>query len=65
MDRRDYSEQGTICQMCGKKITQAQQQNRLEVKINNGSAYLFHSCDCANIFKKFQSVYGKDFLVEL
>ena len=65
MDRRDHSEQGSICQMCGKKFTEAQQQNRLEVKIANGPAYLFHSCDCANIFKKFQSVYGKDFLIEL
>jgi hypothetical protein len=64
MDIRDYSRQDNICQMCGKKIIKAQQ-NKQEVKITNGSAYLFHSCDCANIFKKFQSVYGKDFLIEL
>ena len=64
MEISDYSGSDNICQMCGKKIIKGLQ-DRLEVKITDGSEHLFHSYDCANIFKKFQSVYGKDFLIEL
>ena len=50
--------------MCGKKIGR-DQKNRIQTKAEDDSTYFFHSFECANLFKKFQSVYGTDFIIEL
>lgn len=46
----------TGCAMCGKII----KTKYISEKIDN-LYYVFHSDDCAIFFKKFRSVYGKDF----
>jgi hypothetical protein len=59
------TEHGDIsCKMCGKKIGR-DQKNRIQTKAEDDSTYFFHSFECANLFKKFQSVYGTDFIIEL
>lgn len=45
------------CVMCGKKIFE---QTKLVEKIDD-VIYVFDNANCALIFKKFRSVYGKNF----
>jgi hypothetical protein len=50
-------EQQDTCVMCGKKIFELK---KLVEKIDDTN-YVFDSNDCILIFKKFRSLYGKNF----
>jgi YHS domain-containing protein len=63
MKINDTEHRDESCKMCGKNI--GRDQNRIQTKAEDGSTYFFHSAECANLFKKFQSVYGTDFIIEL
>ena len=50
------------CTMCGVPSPLKEQENKLEPieEIIDGTHYTFDSTDCALIFKKLRSVYGRD-----
>ena len=52
-------EKNNTCAMCGKKISELKKQILIE-KIDEEN-YVFDSEDCALIFKRFRSLYGKNF----
>ena len=50
-----------LCLLCGKYIKEP----RIVDEVAEGKRYVFDSDDCALIFRKFKSVYGKDnFILE-
>jgi hypothetical protein len=51
--------------LCGKDLEELKGAVVLQEAVINGTHYNFDTEDCAVMFKKFESVYGNDFCVDL
>jgi len=49
------------CALCGKTITDQQEQESILNEEIDGTFYFFDTKECVNMFKRFRSVYGSDF----
>jgi hypothetical protein len=50
------------CALCGKDLEELKERIVVQGEGINGIHYDFDTEDCAVMFKKFESVYGNDFL---
>jgi hypothetical protein len=50
------------CALCGKDLEELKERIVVQEEVINGIHYDFDTEDCAAMFKKFESVYGNDFL---
>ena len=50
------------CALCGKDLEELREKIVVQEEVINGIHYDFDTEDCAVMFKKFESVYGNDFL---
>jgi hypothetical protein len=50
------------CALCGKDLEELKERIVVQEEGINGIHYDFDTEDCAVMFKKFESVYGNDFL---
>jgi hypothetical protein len=50
------------CALCGKDLEEPKGRIVVQEEVINGIHYDFDTEDCAVMFKKFESVYGNDFL---
>jgi hypothetical protein len=50
------------CALCGKDLEELKERIVVQEEVINGINYDFDTEDCAVMFKKFESVYGNDFL---
>lgn len=53
------------CALCGKDLEEWKGMVIVQEEVINGIHYNFDSEDCAAMFKKFESVYGNDFCLDL
>jgi hypothetical protein len=53
------------CALCGKSPEEREGKFMIREEIINGIPYNFDTEDCAIMFKKFESVYGNDFFLDL
>lgn len=53
------------CALCGKNLEELKETVIVPGEVINGIHYNFDSEDCAAMFKKFESVYGNDFCLDL
>ena len=53
------------CALCGKNLEELKETVIVQEEVINGIHYNFDSEDCAAMFKKFESVYGNDFCLDL
>ena len=53
------------CALCGKDLEELKEMVIIQDEVINGIHYNFDSEDCAAMFKKFESVYGNDFCLDL
>lgn len=53
------------CALCGKDLEEWKGMVIVQEEVINGIHYNFDSEDCATMFKKFESVYGNDFCLDL
>ena len=53
------------CALCGKDLEVPDRRIVVQEEVINGIHYDFDTEDCAVMFKKFESVYGNDFWLEI
>ena len=53
------------CALCGKDLEVSDGRIVVQEEVINGIHYDFDTEDCAAMFKKFESVYGNDFWLEI
>ena len=53
------------CALCGKDLEVRDGRIVVQEEVINGIHYDFDTEDCAVMFKKFESVYGNDFWLEI
>ena len=53
------------CALCGKDLEEWKGTVIVQEEVINGIHYNFDSEDCAAMFKKFESVYGNDFCLDI
>ncbi|MDQ3984450.1 MAG: hypothetical protein M3222_04790 [Thermoproteota archaeon] len=53
------------CALCGKDLEVSDGRIVVQEEVINGIHYDFDTEDCAVMFKKFESVYGNDFWLEI
>jgi hypothetical protein len=53
------------CALCGKDLEVSDGRFVVQEEVINGIHYDFDTEDCAAMFKKFESVYGNDFWLEI
>ena len=53
------------CALCGKDLEEQKKGILVQEEVINGIQYNFDTEDCATMFKKFESVYGNDFCLDL
>ena len=53
------------CALCGKDLEVPDDRIVVQEEVINGIHYDFDTEDCAVMFKKFESVYGNDFWLEI
>ncbi|HZB15653.1 MAG TPA: hypothetical protein VE445_00685 [Nitrososphaeraceae archaeon] len=53
------------CALCGKDLEVSDGRLVVQEEVINGIHYDFDTEDCAAMFKKFESVYGNDFWLDI
>lgn len=53
------------CALCGKDLEELKERIVVQEEVINGIHYDFDTEDCAVMFKKFESVYGNDFWLDI